>query len=120
MGVEQSVLPAKIDQLEKLYRVRQEVKPCLAAHPELVDLLLEARPQFERQLGRDVVVELRFPIRFPCEADEDLFARIQSPFEVETTMANEKKFWDEWFGEASGRPGGSLLIISVDFVGERP
>jgi len=114
----QQVIPTKIEQVEQVYKVREEVKPFLAAHPELVNLLLEARPHFERHFGQDVVVELRFPIRFCCETDDDVFAAIQSPFDVETTLAKEKKFWDDWFGEASGRPGGSLLIIHTDFVGD--
>jgi hypothetical protein len=116
----QSVLPAKISQLEKVYNVEEEVRPFLADRPELVDLLLEARPHFERHFGSDVVVKLRFPIRFPGETDEDLFARIQSPFDVETSKAKFDKFWDAWFGEASGRPEAFPLYIAVDEVGELP
>jgi hypothetical protein len=113
-----SVIPTKIEEVEQLYRVREEVKPFLVAHPELVDLLLEARPHFEQQFGSDVVVELRFPIRFCCETDDDILARIQSPFDVDTTLEKEKKFWEEWFGDASARPGGALLIIGADFIGD--
>jgi hypothetical protein len=116
--MDKALLPAKIDQLEKVYKVREEVLPFLAAHPDLVDLLLETRPHFERHFGRDIVVVLRFPIRFPEDTEDDVFVSIQSPFDVKTTLEKEKRFWNEWFGEASGRPGGSLMTIQVDFVGE--
>jgi len=108
-----------MEDLEKVYEVTsEEVREFLASRPELVDLLLEARRHFERQFGADVVVRLRFPIRFPEDEEQDLFASIQSSFDVDTTHEKVNKFWDEWFGDASGRPEAHSLIISTDFIGD--
>jgi hypothetical protein len=33
----------------------------LAARPETVEFLIEARPHIEKQFGKEVVVDVRFP-----------------------------------------------------------
>jgi len=109
---------AKVDELEKLYRVQDDkVKAYLGAHPEMVDLLLEARHHIESQFGQDVVVELRFPR--DEGSDGDLMAAIQSHFDPDPTLDRFDKFWDEWWGDASGRRESWPLYIGIDYPGER-
>jgi len=55
---------AKVDELEKLYRVQDDkVKAYLGAHPEMVDLLLEARHHIESQFGAGCRCRVAFPAR---------------------------------------------------------
>src|ERR1051326_6992821 len=98
--MEQSALAAHIDEVERVYRVREKdrMKSFLAERPGLVDILLEARPHIERQFGRNVVVELRFPRMYPGESEADLLAMIQTPLEADTALDLFDKFWDEGFG----------------------
>jgi len=111
--MEQSTLDAKIDELERSYRVADEtVKSFLAARPELVNFLLEARPHIELQFGNDVVVELRFP-RYEDD-QKDLLAMIQTDLEPDAATQRFNRFSDEWFGEASGRPESWPLYINVE------
>src|SRR5580658_875961 len=94
----------KVDELEKLYRLSdaEGIKAYLNAHPELVDLLLEARPHIESQFGKDVVVELRFPSHE--DFDGELWAMIQSNLDAGPTGDRFDRLWDRWLGGATGRP----------------
>ena len=116
--MEQSALAANIQEVERLYRVREKdrVEEFLSSHPGLVDILLEARPHIERQFGRDVVVELRFSRIFEGDTEADLFAKIQTSLDLDTANELFDSFWDEWFGEASGRPEAWPLYINLEFV----
>src|SRR6266536_5861369 len=99
--MEQSALAANIQEVERLYRVRDKdrVEEFLSNHPGLVDILLEARPHIERQFGRDVVVELCFSRIFEGDTEADLFAKIQTSLDLDTANELFDSFWDEWFGE---------------------
>jgi hypothetical protein len=108
---------AKVDELEKLYRLPDDkVKAYLGARPEMVDLLLEARPHIEMQFGRDVVVELRFPRDEGLKGD--LMARIQSSLDADPALDAFDKLWDEWWGDASGRREAWPLFIGIGYIGE--
>jgi hypothetical protein len=52
----------KVGQLERLYQLASDdVGAFLAARPETVECLIEARPHIEKQFGKEVVVDVRFP-----------------------------------------------------------
>jgi hypothetical protein len=109
----------KVDELEKLYRLSDadKVKAYLNADPGIVELLLEARPHIESQFGRDVVVELRFP-RGEGDFDGELLAMVQSGLDAGPAFDRIDGFWDQWWGDASGRPESWPLYIGVEFARE--
>src|SRR5690349_6955044 len=115
--MEQSALAAHIDEVEHLYQIpeKEQARSFLAAHPELVDILIEARPHIERQFGRDAVVELRFSRHFEGDYERDLLAMVQTPLEADTALDLWDRFSDEWWDEASGRPESWPLYIGVEF-----
>jgi hypothetical protein len=110
---------AKVDELERLYRLPDEekVKAYLSARPGMVDLLLEARPHIESQFGSDVVVELRFP-RNEGDFDGELLAMIQSNLDADPSLDRFDRLWDGWWGDASGRPESWPLYIGVEYARE--
>lgn len=118
----QSTIATKIEDLERYYRMpeRDKIKAYLAAHPEIADLLLEARPHIELQFGRDVVVVLRLPRDWEGDEEEYLMAKIQSHDDVDTSMDQFDRLWEEWFSDASGRPESRPLYIGIEDVGEPP
>ena len=109
---------AKVDELARLYRLDGEkVKGYLGAHPEIVDILLEARPHIESQFGHDVIVELRFP-RDEGDFEGELLAMIQSNLDADPALDRFDKLWDRWWGDASGRPESWPLYIGVEYSRE--
>jgi hypothetical protein len=109
----------KVDELERLYRLSgaDKVKAYLGTHPEMIDLLLEARPHIESQFGVGAIVDLRFP-RNEGDFDGELLAMIQSNLDADPALDRFDKFWDAWWGDASGRPESWPLYIGVEFAGE--
>jgi hypothetical protein len=95
----------KIDELERSYRMpdAEKLKAYLAARPGLVDILVEARPHIELQFGRDAVVQLRFPRDYEGDYGGALLAMVQSPLDADAALDGFDRFWDEWWGKASGR-----------------
>jgi hypothetical protein len=114
----QSII-ARVDELDKLYRLpdADKVKAFLSERPELLDVLLAARPQIELQFGQGVVVELRFP-REEGDVDGQLLAMIQSNLDADSTLDGWDRLWDSWWGDASGRPESLPLYIGVEYTGE--
>jgi hypothetical protein len=108
-----------VDELEKLYRLTDadKVTAFLSERPGLLDILLEARPQIELHFGKDVVVELRFP-RGEADFDGELLAMVQSKLDAETALDRMDRLWDQWWGDASGRPESFPLYIGVDYAGD--
>jgi hypothetical protein len=111
---------AKVDELDKLYRLPDagKVKAFLADRPELLDILLEARPQIELQFGQGVVVELRFPRDGEGDFERELLAMIQSNRDADTALDGWDRLWDSWWGDVSGRPESFPLYIVVEYTGE--
>ena len=116
----ESVLTSRIDDIERLYRIqdKNEVMAFLATRPELVDILIEARPHIELQFGPDVEVVLRWPRFEEDQPRRVLFAMIQTPLDAQPAMDRINAFWDEWWGDASGRPAAFQLCIDFDFAPE--
>jgi hypothetical protein len=114
-------IAAKIDDLQKFCRFADEdrIKQYLTAHPELVDLLLEARPHIELQFGRGTVVELRFPRDYEGDYQGELLAMIQSHLDADDALDRFDKLWDEWWGDASGRCESWPLYVGIEYTGER-
>jgi hypothetical protein len=110
---------AKVDELERLYRLPdgEKVKEYLGAHPEMLNLLLEARPHIESQFGGDVVVELRFP-RNEGDFSGELLAMIQSDLDADPALDRFDRLWDQWWGDASGRTEAWPLYIGVEYASE--
>jgi len=111
---------AKVDELERLYRLPdgEKVKAYLGAHPGMVDLLIEARPHIESQFGSDVVVELRFPRSDGGDSDGELLAMIQSDLDADPSLDRFDRLWDRWWGDATGRPESWPLYIGVEYSRE--
>jgi hypothetical protein len=109
---------AKVDELGKLYRLDGErVSVYLSAHPEIVDLLLEARTHIDSQFGCGAVVELRFP-RDEGDFGRELLAMIQSDLDADPALDRFDELWDRWWGDASGRPESWPLYIGVEYARE--
>jgi hypothetical protein len=111
---------AKIDELEKVYRMTEgeKIKAYFAAHPEIVDILLDARPHIESQFGRGAVVELRFPRDYEGDYAGELLAMIQCHLAADAALDKFDRLWDEWWGDASARRESWPLYIGVEYVGE--
>ena len=111
---------AKIGQLERLYRIPdvEKVRAYLTAHPDAVDILIEAYPHLERHFGRRVIVELRFPRGCECDYQGDLLAMLQSQSDADTALEQFDRFWDEWWGDASARRESWLVYFAVEYSGE--
>jgi hypothetical protein len=118
--VEQSAIANKIDEVEKFYRMKEagEIKEFLASYPELADLLLEAYPHIEKQFGRGAVVELRFPRDSEHDRERDLLAMIQNSLDTKAAIASWHRLWDEWWCDASARPGAWRLTIEDEPTGD--
>jgi hypothetical protein len=110
---------SKVDELERLSRMPEaaKVKAFLSERPELLDIVLEARPQIELQFGKDVVVELRFP-REEGDFEGELLAMIQSNLDADATLDGWDRLWDSWWGDVTGRPESRPLFIWVEYAGE--
>jgi hypothetical protein len=115
-----STIGAKVDELQKLYRMPEgeKISSCLSARPELIDILLEARPHIELQFGPDAVVELRFPRDYDGDHEGELLAMIQSHLDADAALDGFDRFWDEWWGDASGRRESWPLYVGVEYAGE--
>ena len=117
----ESTITGRIDELQKLYRMPEgeKIKLYLATHPELVDILLEARSHIELQFGRGAAVELRFPRDYDGDHEGELLAMIQSHLDGDAALDAFDRFWDEWWGDASGRRESWPLYVGVEYAGER-
>jgi hypothetical protein len=111
---------AKIDKLEKLYRVPggDKLKAYLTGRPDVLDILIEAYPHLERQFGPNAVVELRFLRAYESDYEGDLLAMVQSQAEAHTALDRFDKFWDEWSGDASASRASWPICIGVEYSGE--
>jgi hypothetical protein len=116
----QSTIASKIDDLQRVYRMPEgdKIKEYLASHPGVADFLLEARPHIELHFGPKIVVELRFPRSYMGDREGELLAQIQFPYDADEAHDRFDKLWDEWLGDASGRPESFPLNIGIDFVEE--
>jgi len=116
----EQAIATKIGELERFYRMpeAEKIKAYLAARPELVDILLEGRPHIELQFGRGAVVELRFPRDYEGDHEGQLLAMIQSHLDADAALDGFDRFWDEWWGDASGRRRSWPLYIGVEYAGE--
>jgi hypothetical protein len=111
---------SKVDELEKVYRLADadKVKAYLGDHPEMIDLLLEARPHIESQFGPGAIVELRLPRNEDGDFNGQLLAMIQSGLEADPALDSFDRLWDRWWGNASGRPAAWPLYIGVEYARE--
>jgi hypothetical protein len=102
-----STIGAKADELQKLYRMPEgeKISSCLSARPEL-------------QFGPDAVVELRFPRDYDGDHEGELLAMIQSHLDADAALDGFDRFWDEWWGDASGRRESWPLYVGVEYAGE--
>ncbi len=96
----------------------EKVKGYLGARPELADILLEARPRIESVFGRGVDVELRFPRGYDGDHEAELLAMIQSHLDADAALDKFDVFWDQWWGDASGRRESWPLYVGVEYAGE--
>jgi len=118
--MDQSTTSAKIDELVSFYQMpeAEKIQAYLAARPELVDILLEARPHIELQFAPDTVVELRFPRDYEDDYGGGLLAMIQSHLDADAALDRFDRLWDEWWGDASGRRESRPLYIGVEYAKE--
>jgi hypothetical protein len=117
----ESTIAARMDELQKIYRMPEgeQVKLYLAARPELVEILLEAHSHIELQFGRGAVVQLRFPRDHDGDRQGELLAMIQSHLDADAALDGFDRFWDEWWGDASGRRESWPLYVGVEYAGDR-
>jgi len=111
----ESTTLTRFEDVQHLYRVSEvdKVGEYLASRPELADFLVEARPHVESHFGRGISVELRFPRNYDGEHSAELLAMIQSDLDADDAL---DRLWDEWWGDASGRPESWPLYIGVEYA----
>ena len=99
-GVLQDIFKTtRVNKLEALYSFRNAsaVRQFLEAHPNLIELLLEAYRYLQKHFGSipQIVLEL---VTYPDEtAYDELVAWIQSEDRVPEGLEKLEKFEDEWF-----------------------
>jgi len=111
------ILPAGLDEVTRWYRVpeREKVEDFLGAHPEIVPVLLEARPYLEKQFGPKAVVELRIPFDYETGTRDDLFAYALTRIDPDEATDRMDRFWDDWWGAAKDEHPDLPLNFDVDY-----
>ena len=109
-----------MDELLRQYHVPEKdmVVSFLAAHEELVGLLLEARPHLEKFFGHDVQIQLRLAEGIESDGTAELLAMVQSQLDPDAALEHFGRFWDDWWKENSARPEAWPLYIDVEYAAE--
>ena len=69
----------------------EKIKSYLTTHPEIVDILLEARPHIESQFGCGTAVEF-----YEGDYGGELLAMIQSQHDTDSALDRFDRLWEEW------------------------
>ena len=109
-------IAANFDSLAGLFVLADPAKVArfLAQHPELVGLLLEARPELRRCFGEA-------PVRLQVVSDPEapgpieLFGYIATDLEASEALERLRRFDAEWFIEHRAE-AGELLNFDVEFL----
>ena len=84
------------------------VKLFLHAHPQLKDVLIEARPHLQKHFGPDAQVFLEVVPDPEIEGWDQLIAHIRTDHQPEEALHRLDQFDDEWFLDQLSRVGGQL------------
>ena len=96
--------------LERIYSLRNAaaVRRFLRAHPQLLEVLLEAYIHLQRYFGSKPQVTLEVVSDPEVEGLEELFAYILTDLPVDEAMARLDKLDQEWFLDQLDRVDGRL------------
>jgi hypothetical protein len=106
-----------IAELERRYRFREpeEVRAFLLAHPEVLDLVVEAAAKIPEFLPIDEGIELEV-VRDPEDEHDpgELFAIVPTRLEPVDVRPRMHRLLREWLVDA-GRPFGLLFNVGVEY-----
>ncbi|MDZ7359927.1 MAG: hypothetical protein ONB46_04270 [candidate division KSB1 bacterium] len=107
----------KPEVLKKLYNFRRpvEVKDFLAAHPFLVQLLVEAHDKIGNYFGPQSKVVLEVVTDPEADDDRRLFAFIQTSLLPEEALDRLDRLDNDWWLDAADR-GEGKLCLHVEFA----
>ena len=111
------LLEAGIGEIEAIYAMRDapRVRQYLRDHPEVIQVLLEARLCLEKHIGTDVRVFLEI-VRDPeADRDQELFAYIVTTLSADEALRRLDAFDDGWFLKHIGNVAGRLNF-NLEFV----
>ncbi len=96
---EQVVDLALIEELREMYPFHSDttVTSFLRVHPQLADVLLEARPRIEEHFDRGTPVQLEVVTDPENAGGDQLFAYIHTSLSVDEALARLDEFDEEWF-----------------------
>ena len=114
---EDALVLETIGELESRYRFREpdKVRAFLLAHPEVLDLVVQAQAKIPEFLPADQPLELEV-VRDPEDEHDDgeLFAIVPTDLEPEDVRPRMRRFLREWLVDA-GRPVGLLFNVGVEY-----
>jgi len=116
--IESQRLPYRyLHQLEEVYSLRDAaaVSGFLHAHPQIVEILLEAEAHLQKHFGPDSQIELAVVSDPEVEGEEQLFAYILTSLPVDEALARLDRFDEEWFLDQLDRTLGRLNF-NLEFV----
>jgi hypothetical protein len=98
-ALQRVVTGTRLYKLEEVYSLSdaQLVRPFLLSHPQLIGVLLKARPHLSKYFGPDLQVVLKV-VRDPeAEDSEQLFAYIYTSLPTGEAVARLDRLDEEWF-----------------------
>ncbi len=108
---------AQLHKLEERYSFRDaaEVRRFLVAHPDLIDVLLEAQPYLEKYFGPEPDVVLDVVNDGETASWQQLFAYIQTSLSPDEALAQLDKLDEAWFLDQTDRVD-DLFNFDLDIV----
>ena len=97
-----------LNRFEDIYSLRNAaaVKHFLFAHPQLVEVLLDAHVYLQKYFGPDPQVTLEVVSDPEVEGMDELFAYILTPLPVDEALARLDRLDEEWFLDQLDRVAG--------------
>jgi hypothetical protein len=107
----------RLHQLEEMYSLRNAttVRRFLHVHPQLIEVLLEARIYLQKYFGLDPQVTLEVVSDPEVEGVEELFAYIFTSLPVDEALARLDRLDEEWFLDQLDRVDGRFNF-DLEFV----
>lgn len=107
----------RLHQIEKFYslRNRTDVRRFLRTHPQLIEVLLDARAHVQEHFGSGIPVVLEVVSDPEVEGWDQLFAYILTSLPVREALAQLNKLDKEWFLDQLDRVDG-LFNFNLEFV----
>jgi hypothetical protein len=106
-----------LQQIQQLYTIREAdvVKQFILDHSELIEVLIEAHDQVQRQFGPDQEIALEVVSDPEVEDLDELFAYVLTSRPAEEAQTRLNQLDEAWFLDQLDRVGG-IFNLDLEFV----